>query len=412
LTEDNFVKTITENNGEIYIVGGWVRDMIRNKPAKDKDYVVCKLTENLFCQLFPQAQKVGKSFPVFLLNINNKKCEIAFARTEEKKGLGYKGFTTIYTPSITIENDLWRRDTRMNSIALKLPERLIIDPFNGTDDINAKRIQATSIHFSEDPVRALRAARQAAELDFFVEESTLKLMYKCAEELQAEPGERIVNELKRALAAKKPTNFFIYLHKANLLQIIFPEIFALIGKTQPAFYHPEGDSFNHTMLALKQISQLTDNINTRFAALAHDLGKGLTPAAMLPHHYEHEETGLTALANWNKRTTLPKLWLNSAQFVIKEHMRAARLQKPAKIADMLAAIEKNPLGIDEFCKIIKVDNKELPNYLQDIHFILKLFHNINMSDCPAQLQGKQIADWLKNERTKLVNEYLHSKTLQ
>ncbi len=406
LTETTFIKKINDNNGEVYIVGGWVRDMIAHNIPKDKDYVICKMTEILFCRLFPQAQKVGNAFPVYLMNIDNKLCEIAFARKEKKQGHGYKGFTVNYDADLTIEDDLLRRDTRINSIALKLPERTLIDPFNGVYDIKNKIIRAVSSHFQEDPVRALRAARQAAEFNYIIDELTLQQMQNCAAELLYEPSERIINELSRALAANKPSTFFRYLQKANLLTVTFPEIAALIGQTQPVIYHPEGDSFEHTMLILDKTALQTTDIAARFAALAHDLGKGLTPQSMLPHHYGHEKSGLLVLQKWNKRIILPKRWYNSASFVISEHMRAAHLTKPGKIADLLLSAEKNPLGIDNFSIIIHADNKSLPCYLEDSKLILKLFHEIDIKKCPANLRGRQIGQWLHQQRVNILNTYL------
>ncbi|WP_231036235.1 HD domain-containing protein [Pectinatus sottacetonis] len=407
MTEDTFVKTIIENNGELYITGGWVRDMIAGRIPHDKDYVICKMNESLFSQLFPQAKKIGKSFPVFLLHIDGKNCEIAFARKEKKVGSGYKGFIPIYNEKISIEEDLFRRDTRLNSIALKLPEKTLIDPFSGCTDIKNKLIHATSYHFGEDPVRALRAARQAAQFLFTIDNYTLQQMEKCALELKDEPGERIIIELTKALNTPMPSIFFRYLQKSHLLHIIFPEIFALRGQIQPAYCHPEGDSFEHTMLVLDQTAAVTSHTAARFAALCHDLGKGLTPANLLPHHYGHEITGLAVLKAWQKRTTLPKQWIKSAAFVIKEHMRAARLSKPGKIVDLVNSIEKNPLGIDDFCQIIKIDNKELPYYLENIHELLALFHSVDINKRPDHICGAQIAIWLRNQQIEILKRFIN-----
>ncbi|MDQ0204901.1 HD domain-containing protein [Pectinatus haikarae] len=411
MTEEQMVEYITAHGGEIYIVGGWIRDKLAGKMPKDKDYVLCKMREIDFCMLFPDAKKVGRAFPVYLLEVDGKKCEIAFARRELKHGHGYKGFTVSYNEDIAIEDDLFRRDSRMNSIAFKLPEKIIIDPFSGGEDIKNKIICATSIHFQEDPVRALRAARQAAEFDFTIEEATVKQMKECGAELRGEPAERIMNELSRALSAQTPSVFFRYLKKAALLDIVFPEIAALAGQTQPCFYHPEGDSFEHTMLILDTVAASTDDAAVRFAALCHDLGKGLTPQNMLPHHYGHEKSGIIALDRWHKRMTLPSHWYYGASFTIREHMRAARLVKFGKIVDLLIAIEKNPLGADGFCTIISADNKMLPAYLKNIHLILELFHSIDMEKRPAFLKGKQIGEWLREQRVDVLASYIKNMNI-
>lgn len=404
MNELEFARKIESLGGVLYIVGGWVRDIIRGAIPKDKDYVICHLAENIFKENFPRAKKVGKSFPVYLVKIEDKDCEVAFARKERKIGQGYTGFAVDYDDSVTIEEDLYRRDTTMNSIAYKVLDESIIDPYNGKTDIYNKCIKAVSKHFREDPVRALRAARQACELDFVIDKNTLVLMNDCKKELSGEPQERIFNELKRALSTDRPSIFFRNLMYADLLDILFPEIYALIGKTQPEAFHPEGDAFEHTMEIVDIVASLTDDVAVRFAGLVHDLGKGVTPEDMLPHHYGHEQKGLDVLLSWNKRMTLPKKWLQGGLFVIKEHMRAARLGKVGKIVDFLLAVEKNPLGFEGFNCVILADSKTLPYYLADYHSYLKKLHSISIKDCPKNLQGKAIGQWIRNEQVKIFQQ--------
>ena len=309
-----------------------------------------------------------------------------------------------YDEKVTIEEDLYRRDTTMNSIAYRVRDGKIIDPYKGREDIEKRCIKAVSHHFKEDPVRALRAARQACELNFKINEDTVNLMRACREEIKSEPQERIFNELQRALKTKKPSIFFRSLVKADLLEILFPEIYALIGKTQPVAFHPEGDAFEHTMEIVDLVADMTDDVAVRFAGLVHDLGKGVTPKEMLPHHYGHEEKGLAVLKAWNKRMTLPKKWLQGGLFVIKEHMRAARLGKVGKIVDFLLTVEKNPLGFAGFNCVILADSKSLPYYLADYHSYLQKIHSVSMKNCPVNLKGKAIGDWIRNEQIKLFKQ--------
>ena len=284
MLEKEFVRKINSIHGAAYVVGGWVRDYIRGVIPKDKDYVIAGVGEEDFTELFPQALKVGKSFPVYLLEINGESCEIAFARQERKTGVGYKGFAVLFDKSISIMDDLYRRDTTMNSIALDLQTLELIDPFQGKQHIAEQRILPTSHHFKDDPIRALRVARQAAQFNFSIDESAIALMKECREELMREPKERLFNELDKALQANKPSLFFLALREANLLDITYPQIHALIGQSQPAQYHPEGDAFNHTMDIVDRVSERNLRVEVRFAALAHDLGKGLTPQEELPTH--------------------------------------------------------------------------------------------------------------------------------
>ena len=303
MTEEAFAKVLRAHGARVFIVGGWVRDALRHVRPHDKDYMVSGIAEADFQRLFPDAQKVGHGFPVYLVSIDGCLSEVAFARKERKEGQGYRGFRVSYDPSVTVEEDLYRRDTTMNSMALELPTKTLIDPYHGADDVEKGIIRAVSPHFTEDPVRALRAARQAAEFGFSIAEQTSRYMHACREELKGEPQERIVAELRRALQAERPSVFFRALERAGILSVTFPELSLLIGKTQPQEYHPEGDAWQHTLLVVDRAASKTANVAARFAALVHDLGKGMTPKAMEPHHYGHEQRGLEQLAAWDRRVT-------------------------------------------------------------------------------------------------------------
>ena len=398
ITEQYFTEQLNQAGAKAYIVGGWVRDRLRGVTPHDKDYMVAGITEKAFMELFPQAQKVGRSFPVFLLTVDDRKCEIAFARKEQKTGEGYRGFAIVYDPQVTVEDDLYRRDTAMNSMAMELPGLLLHDPYGGADDVRQQRIRAVSAHFCEDPVRALRAARQAAEFGFTITEETYRYMQACREELAAEPAERLLNELRRALAADRPSLFFRALAQAELLSATFPELAALIGKTQPAAFHPEGDAFEHTMLVVDTVAAETDSILARFCALVHDLGKGTTPRSMEPHHYGHEQRGLEVLHQWNARMTLPRDWLQGGLFVIREHMRAPRLGKDPKIVDLLLSLDRSVLTVSEFQAVIRADHHSLPYYLEQAEVFLQAMKQINGRDCPPGLMGKQIGEWIRNQQ--------------
>ena len=175
MTEEAFAKVLRAHGARVFIVGGWVRDALRHVRPHDKDYMVSGIAEAAFQQLFPDAQKVGHGFlPVYLVSIDGCLSEVAFARKERKEGQGYRGFRVSYDPSVTVEEDLYRRDTTMNSMALELPTKTLIDPYHGADDVEKGIIRAVSPHFTEDPVRALRAARQAAEFGIEIRRRSAK----------------------------------------------------------------------------------------------------------------------------------------------------------------------------------------------------------------------------------------------
>ena len=405
MKEATFIKKVNDIGGKAYLVGGAVRDTFRKVEAQDKDYCITGVTESDFNLTFPGAFKVGNSFPVYKLNIDDKLCEVAFARRERKSGKGYRGFKVTFDSTVTIEDDLYRRDTAMNAIAIELPVGKIIDPYNGIEDIANKKIRIISKHFVDDPVRALRAARQSAQFQFDITDDTILAMSECGEELAQESGERIFKELHLALQTYKPSIFFRNLNRARLLEIIFPELWQLIGKTQPTEFHPEGDAFEHTMKIVDVVAKVNAKPEVRFAALAHDLGKGTTPQSMLPHHYGHDLRGLEVLNEWSRRVPLPRNWLKSAKFVIERHMHAPIYKKPGKIVDLIMKIPSSGLSFSDFNDIIFADHKSLPDYLEHAEQIYKELLKVNGKECPENLKGEQIGQWIRAKRIDLLSNF-------
>ena len=395
LTEVQFVQKIVSLGGQAYIAGGWVRDNCLGRVAHDKDYVVCGLDKETFESAF-SALPTGKQFPVYLIKIDDASREVALARTERKTGRGYHGFEAYFTPSTTIEEDLFRRDTRMNSMAVRLPGGEIVDPFGGRADIENRLVQATSFHFRDDPVRALRAARQAAQLGFSVAPDTIVLMHECAAELALEPPERIFGEMQKALLSPLPSVFFTTLRQAGLLSSTFPELDALCGVAQPLPYHFGLDAFKHTMNVLDRTAALSEHTITRFAALVHDLGKGLTPREQWPHHYDHPSLGLIALGNMNERMPLPKQWFRFASYVIRRHMDIPRAKKIGKIVDYLLEIQKYGFSPTEIAAVITADHNRTPSWLHKADELLRLINEERRAVVfPPQLPLPERSVWLK-----------------
>ena len=411
MTELDFAKKINSLGGKAYLVGGAVRDKFRGVEAHDRDYCVTGIDKKIFAEAFPNAVKFGKSFPVYSVEIDNDFCEVAFARTERKFGTGYRGFEILFAPSVTIEQDLFRRDTTINAMAIELLSGELIDPFGGREDVLNKKIRAVSKHFTDDPVRALRAARQAAQFNFEICAETIEAMKHCGEELAHEPTERIFDELETALKTDKPSIFFRSLERADLLEITFPEIAQMRGKIQPTFYHPEGDAYEHTLQILDDVAKVNSKPMVRFAALAHDFGKGTTPPEMLPHHYKHEKRGLEVLKQMNQRMTLPSDWKKSAAFVIREHMRAPCLKKIGKIVDLLLSLNKLKLAVKDFCDIIRFDNHGLPFYLEHAQEIIDELLKIGGKDAPPELTGAEVGEWIHAARIRHFAKMYKGKIL-
>jgi tRNA nucleotidyltransferase (CCA-adding enzyme) len=292
---------------KVYTVGGAVRDELLGRPVRERDYVVVGATpEEMVAKGF---KPVGKDFPVFLHPQSGE--EYALARTERKTGPGYRGFETLFSADVTLEQDLERRDLTLNAIAKDPDSGALIDPFGGQRDLRARTLRHVSPAFVEDPVRVLRVARFAARfapLGFTVASETVDVMREIAArgELDALVSERVWQETQRALEMPAPARFFEVLREANALPVIFPELHALFGVPQPERWHPEIDSGVHTLMVLEQAAKLSDDPVVRFAALTHDLGKGTTPPAHWPIQIAPQPHAVEQFANLSHPGQMPK----------------------------------------------------------------------------------------------------------
>ena len=395
---------IKENGGTLYLVGGAVRDEIMNKKVHDEDYCVTGIEKEVFEELFPNAYKRGKSFGVY--DIENK--EFALARKDKKIGKGHKEFEVQNGKDITIEEDLARRDITINSIAKNVLTEEIIDPYRGIEDIKNKIIRATTDSFIEDPLRVYRVARFASQLNFAVEENTIKMMKEIKEELKELSPERVFTEFRKALKSDKPSVFFEILKKANILDVHFKEIYDLIGQTQPVEYHPEGDSYNHTMIVVDKSASLTDNEEVRFSALVHDLGKGITPKGMLPHHYGHDKNGAKLVENLGNRLKIPNSWIKCGKVSTKEHMLGGIFNRMTskKQVDFITRVNKSLLGLNGLEMVVICDrwrNEDMPT---DVNFA-----EIG-KECISKINGKYIESKYKIENREKVGELLRLERIE
>jgi tRNA nucleotidyltransferase (CCA-adding enzyme) len=304
---------------EVYLVGGAVRDRLLGLPVQERDWVVVGARpEDLERQGY---LSVGKEFPVFLHP--ETKEEHALARLERKVAPGYRGFTTQFSPDVTLEEDLKRRDLTINAIAEK-PSGELVDPYGGQRDLQAKVLRHVSEAFVEDPVRILRLARFAArfaDLGFTVAAETQALMKQmvASGEVDALVPERVWQETERALGESRPDVFFQTLRDCGALAVIFPEIDALYGVPQPPKWHPEVDTGIHVMLAVRYSAKINAPMSVRFAVLTHDLGKALTPHAILPSHRGHEEAGVPLVEKLSQRLRVPNGFRELAVLGARHH---------------------------------------------------------------------------------------------
>ncbi|MBH0019677.1 multifunctional CCA addition/repair protein [Pseudoalteromonas sp. SWXJ133] len=287
------------NLKKVYLVGGAVRDKLLNIKSKDNDYVVIGETPETMQSL--GFVPIGSDFPVYLHP--KTKEEYALGRTERKSGKGYTGFVVDASPTVTLEEDLARRDLTINSMALD-EHGNIIDPFNGQTDLQNKTLRHTTEAFVEDPVRVLRIARFLARYgsDWRIHPSTYALMreLKNKGELNHLVPERVWLETEKALGEKHPELYFEALQGLG----IFPELECMVNVPQPANHHPEGDVFIHTMLVLRRAADLNFDLETRFAALTHDFGKALS-FKKYGNLRGHEREGVAVIEKFCERLKVP-----------------------------------------------------------------------------------------------------------
>lgn len=344
-----------------YLVGGAVRDLLLGYPHDEKDYVVVGATpDEMLAQGF---QLVGKDFPVFLHPQTH--AEYALARTERKTAPGYKGFTVHAAPNVTLEEDLLRRDLTINAMA-QTEDGKIIDPFGGQQDLTNKILRHISPAFAEDPVRILRIARFAArykKLGFQIAHETMLLMQRMVRhgEVNALVPERVWQEFAKALTEDSPQEFIWVLRHCGALKVLFPELDQLFGVPNPVRWHPEIDSGVHTLMVLEQAALLSTDPVTRFAALLHDLGKGLTPAIAWPSHPGHEEAGVPLIQALCKRYRAPREYEELAVITARYHAHVHRFAelKPTTVLKVLEKTDafRRPERFEKFLIACEADSR-------------------------------------------------------
>ena len=406
-----------------YLVGGAVRDRLLGLPPGDRDWVVVGETpESMLAAGF---MPVGRDFPVFLHPDNGE--EYALARTERKSAPGYRGFVVHADPSVTLEEDLQRRDFTINAIA-QHADGTLVDPFGGARDIEARVLRHVGPAFVEDPLRVLRAARfmaRFAPLGFTVAPETVALMRQMSGsgELDALVPERVWQELRRALESARPAAFLSTLRQSHALASILPEVDALYGVPQRAEYHPEIDTGRHQEMVSDMAARLApgDSI-VGFAALTHDLGKALTPRDELPRHIGHEHAGVAPLKALCERLKVPLEHRDLAVIACREHLNVHRIAelRDSTLHDLLVRCDafRKPERIAKLALVCEADKRgrlgsEESDYPQAR--VLCCAHAaamaINARDIATEgLSGTEIGEALRKARIAAIGRSRHAGT--
>jgi tRNA nucleotidyltransferase (CCA-adding enzyme) len=399
---------------DIYLVGGAVRDQLLGLAGADRDFVVVGATAE--AMRAAGYKQVGRDFPVFLHPRTGE--EHALARTERKSARGHAGFVVHADPSVTLEDDLRRRDFTINAIAQR-DDGTLVDPFGGVRDIEDRVLRHVGDAFVEDPLRVLRAARfmaKLASLGFAVAPETMALMRDMAAdgELAELAPERIWQELAKALRSAAPSAFLRTLREAGALAAVLPEVDALYGVPQRADYHPEVDTGAHVELVCDMAASLAPGDDlVGFAALAHDLGKALTPADMLPRHVMHEQRGVASVLALCERLRVPGEHRELAVIACREHLNVHRIDelKPATVHDLFARCDgfRKPARIAQLAAVCEADARGRAG-LSDSPYpqadTLRRLHAaalaVRSADFAAGLEGAAIGEALRRARIAAI----------
>jgi tRNA nucleotidyltransferase (CCA-adding enzyme) len=340
---------------KIYLVGGAVRDKLLGLPVKERDWVVVGATPQEM--LKKGFKKVGRDFPVFLHPKTHE--EYALARTERKTGKGYTNFVCHTDPSVTLEEDLKRRDLTVNALAEDSTGK-IIDPYGGQKDLKNRILRHVSPAFAEDPVRILRVARFAARFgNFKIHPSTNKLMQRMLEngEVDALVPERVWQELERALTEKYPEKFFLALKNCQVLPHLFPEI---------------ASHFAAAKKGLKNAAKLDKNSQIRFAAMMFDLDK--------------EE-----IVNICKRFRISNIYKELALLVFKLKNEVTNLSK--NIDGIVTLLEhcdayRKPERLKNAFLACQANNEKFPQIFAKIWGIYEKTKNVRLSPKTIAMEDK------------------------
>lgn len=402
------------DNVRIYLVGGAVRDALLGLPAGDNDHVV--VGASVQDMLAAGYRQVGRDFPVFLHPDSGE--EYALARTERKSARGHTGFVVHADPSVTLEEDLRRRDFTINAIA-RAADGSLVDPFGGQRDLEQRVLRHVGEAFVEDPLRVLRAARFMARFashGFSVAPETLALMRAMAAdgELAELTPERVWQELSRALRSPSPAAFLRTLREADALRVVLPEVDALYGVPQRAEYHPEVDTGTHVELVCDMAASLAPGDDLiGFAALCHDLGKALTPVDELPKHVMHEQRGIAPIIALCERLKVPAEHRELAVLSSREHLNVHRLDelKPATVHELIARCDgfRKPSRIDQLATVCEADKRgrtglsDLPypqaNLLRRLHAAALA---VRSGDVAQGLEGPAVGEAIRKARIAAI----------
>ena len=358
-----FVRRIAEaaaqRGGRAVIVGGWVRDRIMGRPAKDADVEVYGLDAPALrevLQQFGSVNAVGESFTVFKVG----DVDVSLPRRDSKTGRGHRGFSVEGDPTMSIAEAARRRDFTINAIAFDPLTGEHLDPFGGTEDIRRRCLRAVDGRtFADDSLRVLRAVQFAGRFEFDLEPQTAELCRRLP--LDDLPAERIWGEMEKLLLqAASPSIGLRLALDLGVIARLFPQLASLAGCAQEPEWHPEGDVWVHTLMVVDQARRRIDDLDhprqvtVMLGALCHDLGKPATTAVIdgRIRSMEHEQAGVAPAAALLDRLNIHSL----GGFDVRTHVLGIVAHHLKPLAFFKAA---SPVGDGAFRRLAQKVDLEL-----------------------------------------------------
>ena len=415
-----------------YAVGGQVRDELLKRKIHDKDFVVVGSTIDEMLSL--GFKQVGAEFPVFLHPETHD--EYALARTERKTGDKHTDFAFDFNPNVSLEEDLARRDFTINALAKDLETDEIVDYFNGLQDLKDGVIRHINEDFKLDPLRVLRFCRFQAQLGFKGAEETVDLCKQMVLDGMIDhlTEERIWKEIEKALTTPNFDRFIEALDEVNALQIILPEIYELKYIPENPVWHPEGNTYAHTLLCIKQVGiRCKENQGIafiNFGVMCHDLGKLLTPKEKLPSHHGHEDVGGEIVERICARLKMPNAYRDFAKLCCKYHMTYQKfldmgLKKQYDFVNNITKFkDRNNLELLNMVHTCDAFGKDKPlsdedfqymcNTFTHINLIYGILYNVGLNELEPERQeilkkfkGKKFGELYRAEKIRYLRKHLN-----
>ncbi len=394
----DFLKKVTkiaqERNEQVYIVGGFVRDILLNRERNDIDFLIVgdgpSFAEKLSEELGVKNINIFKNFGTAHFKYSNFDLEFVGARKESYQ----KESRNPKVETATLEEDLSRRDFTINTLVLSLNENdfgEVIDKFNGLKDL-VNQIIKTPLNpnetFDDDPLRILRAFRFASQLQFEVTENIMEAANENRKRLMIVSQERITEEFLLILRSQKPSIGLKLLYYSNVMEVVFPEIYNLGGVDQRKDHHHK-DVFLHTCQVVDNIANETDDIWLRFAALVHDIAKPQTKAfdeKVGWTFHGHEELGARMMEKIFRRMKLPLNKLPYIEKLIRLHLRPIALVDSnvtdSAIRRLIVQADDDLEDLITLCRadITSKNPKKVSRYLNNYEIVMQKVREVQEKD--------------------------------